>query len=83
MKFDDVTVRISNKDENCPVGQFYGLGDWNLTGGQLLLNGFKIINLKCNMGKSRVFFRQVHQDIARRGIGCRIEDEINVDARWV
>ena len=60
MKFDDVTVWIPNKDENCPVWQLYGLGDWNLKSGQLLLNCFKVINLKCNMRKPRVFFWQVH-----------------------
>ena len=56
MKFDDVTVRISKKEENCPVRQLYGLGDCDLTSGELLLNCFKVINLKCNMRKSRVFF---------------------------
>ena len=33
MKFDDVTVWISNKEENRPVRQLYGLGDCDSTSG--------------------------------------------------
>ena len=47
VKFDDVTVWISNKEENCPIGQFYSFGDRNLTSSELPLNYFKVINLKC------------------------------------
>ena len=64
MKFYDITVWVSNKYENCPVRQFYGLGDSDLKNGKLLPNCFKVINLKCNMRISRVFFWEVHKDIA-------------------
>jgi len=38
----------------------------------MLPNCFKVIYLKCNMRKSRMFFWQVHKDIARRSIGVYV-----------
>ena len=60
MEFDDITVRVTDKDEYRPIRQLYSLGDRNLTSGQLFTNCVKIIDLKCNMCIPSMFFRQVH-----------------------
>ena len=38
-----------------------------------------VIDLDGNMSKSCVFFRNIHEDITRCGIGGCIEDEIDVE----
>ena len=50
MKLDDVAVWIPNKHENRSVRQLHRLGDGDLMIDQVPLNGFQVIDLKCDVG---------------------------------
>lgn len=80
VKFDDVPVRISDKEERNTVWKLHCSGDCDFKRDKLASNGVNVIDLQRNMGESRMFLGRIHEDVGLRGVGRGVQDEIDINS---